>query len=475
MNSPHQPLEIVVEEKLPVDAALTTKNGVRTLHLRPQTVDSAVRNIRNAVPEITLEDAERLVQQHCPEFPGFDDLLGLTDPRPPSIEGPAASPPSEPTARRRSKAVLVAALIPALAASWALGRYTTVAEVPPKDAAASTPDAEPDAGAAAAPFTDPEFEFFSGASTIVCDPISTLEAECTDSDGVVMLTKAATGPDSTIFTFSYGSERIGLRIFYDAAYASTWSRQDGSRELYPHMRVHDRYVLWGTDPDRIEEYADLLEAPQPQEFNVAERRGSAPLPPRLAALTLGTLGLDGAEVRQIIAKPAGATVDAPTMLAARLVLGLEPAPGQPPHANEEDIVALAAGIEPPTRAEERGGNTQAPSTGTPSTTPKNPTGPRPPATSPGPTPPPTAPPPATTPPPQVPPPPTSPAPEPTPTPPPPSETPAPPVEQPSPPVVPPPTEEVPAEGDPSLPATEDPGHEEDDLLILPSAWTLAVV
>ncbi|MFF9901203.1 hypothetical protein [Streptomyces longispororuber] len=356
MSSPPERIDIHVSKDFPADVALFTIDGVRTLFMRPQEFNTAVHNVRNALPSIPHEAAEQMVRQHPESFPLFDELFGRNDPVPPPVTysappPPPAAPISKQPFRRawRRKALVVAALLPALAGSWALGRYTHIPDVTEEKAKASAPDstpgtAESDAGTAKAPFTDPKFKSFSGASTITCDPISTLEAECTDADGMVMSSKAATGPDSTIFTFSYGSERIGLRIFYDAKYAGTWARQDGSRELYPHMEVHGRYVLWGTDSERIAEYSGLLEKADDGNEPVA-LGGSTPLPPRLAALTLGTLGLDSHEVHQIMAAPPGTTADAPTMLVARLVLGLDPGPTWTGGWGE-DIVAIAAGIEP---------------------------------------------------------------------------------------------------------------------------------
>ncbi|MFD9394965.1 hypothetical protein ACFWBB_30835 [Streptomyces sp. NPDC060000] len=521
-SSPTEKLDIVVG-KFPTDAMLCNIKGVRTLFMREsQTFTNAVENVRNVLPGITIEAAERMIREQCPEFRDLDELLGRTDPVPPSVEGPSTAWAVDvakaqlPRSKRRRKVVLVAALLPALAASWALGRYTNVADTSPSTKA-SAPDATPNtaefgAGAGKAPFTDPKFEWFSGSSEIDCDPINTLEAECTDADGMVMSTKAATGPDSTIFTFSYGSERIGLRIFYDAEYADTWARQDGSKELYPHMKVHDRYVLWGTDPGRIKEYADLLvDADKHKSAAPTAMGGATPLPPRLAALTLGTLGLNNHEVNQILARPV--TSDAPTMLAARLVLGLVTAPVWF-ESGADDIVALAAGIEPhpPTTGTTEGSTpvvvpvsepsapTTSPSTptgggSTPTTTPSTDTKPSTPTTPTTPT----APtPPATTPPPETPsepstPPVADPAPsDPEPSTPQAAETPAPdddpaPVEETPAPVEedPAPVEETPApvqtpaegaapvEEQEQAPPAQSTGQVGDDLLILDSAWTVA--
>ncbi|MEU9354968.1 hypothetical protein AB0D65_29235 [Streptomyces griseoloalbus] len=530
MSSHTDKLDIIVGE-FPTDAALYNIKGVRTLFMSSaQTFSNAVENVRNVLPGITLEAAERMIREQCPEFKDIDDLLGLNRPAPPSVERPPIEPvdvvKEQFPGKRRRKVVLVAALLPALAASWALGRYTNVADTAPADTAKATaaaPDkAADDAEDDVAPFKEPRFTRFAGASNIDCDPISPLEAECTDADGKVMSTKAATGPDSTIFTFSYGSERIGLRIFYEAAYAETWARQDGTQDLYPHLEVHGRYVLWGTDAARVKEYSDLLV--ESDRGDVRAMGGREPLPPRLAALTLGTLGLDQGEVHQLLAQsPTAVPADTPAIMAARLVLGMDEAP--PTSAldaapESEDIVALAAGIEPtpstggkttPDTATEpdeagstvpvgtggSGTGTKQPATGTSPST-DAPTEPSTPSTQPSTPPaetkppaettkPPTTTDPATPPPPQPEKPPADPAPtepaEPPPTetpeppagetPPPAEETPEPPAEQtPDPAEETPAPVETPAETD-HAPPGRTPGEGGDDLLILNSAWTVS--
>ncbi|MGV9509406.1 hypothetical protein ACWDQZ_27775 [Streptomyces tendae] len=525
-------IEIEVGD-FPLDSSFIEHQGTYTLFLRPQSFSSAVEHVRNVLPHVALEAAESMVREQCPEFPDFDKLMGLDLPPAPSIERPADPPMKEDVLeperrKRRRRAVLVAALLPALAASWAVGRYTNVADTSPdKQAAAATPDAA-GAGVDEAPFTGPKFTHFAGASNIDCEPISPLEAECTDADGKVMSTKAATGPDSTLFTFSYGSERIGLRIFYDAKYAETWARQDGTQDLYPNLEMHDRYALWGTDPQRIKEYGALI-AESERAGGAAPMGGAKPLPPRLAALTLGTLGLDQGEVHQLMAQsPTPVPTATPTIMAARLVLGLDQVPPTPAGAaapEGDDIVAIAAGIEP--KPSTGGKTSPEPSTEPsepPATVPTGGTGTSP--TSPTPTPPPTsttppaepspdtqeptAPPadtkpptetkpptttPATeTPPPQPSTPPAEPTPpaDPAPTEPPaedPSEpadeTPAPPAEEPPAPpaeeLPPPPAEETPAPADPPAEETAPPvgpvpGQDDsgDDLLVLDSAWTVGV-
>ncbi|MFI5990313.1 hypothetical protein ACIBAC_00465 [Streptomyces sp. NPDC051362] len=348
MSGSQEKIDIVVG-KFPADAALLRTNGVRTLFMGTgQTFSRAVDNVMNVLPGITREAAERMIREQCPEFPDLDDMLGLNAPAPPSIERPPVDLKADvtterlpDTGKRRRKVFIVAALLPALAASWALGRYTNVADPAAGSVKASAPDATPEQG----PFNSSKFTKFAGAGDIDCETINTLQAECTDADGMVMSTKAATGPDGTIFTFSYGSQRIGLRIFYDVDYADTWARQDASKAMYPHMEKHGRYVLWGTDSKRIREYGELLDQAERDNSPGTAMRGMAPLPPRLAALTLGTLGLDAHQVNQIIAQPSGAVIDGPVMMAARLCLGLDTAPPFSTRSIGDDIVAIAAGLD----------------------------------------------------------------------------------------------------------------------------------
>ncbi|MFB6629915.1 hypothetical protein ACFCWY_08475 [Streptomyces sp. NPDC056362] len=356
MSRPAQRLDIIVDKALPVAVAKRTINGVATLILQPQVFESAVESVRSVLPGISVKDAEEMIRTQCPEFRRFDELIGRPEPPAPRVDlGPPPAPVDvdvvfqepRPGSRRWRRVALAAALLPALAASWCLGRYTDV--IDPRPTYASSPQitaAEPGAAPVPAPFTDQRFEDFAGTSRIECSPVSTLVAECTDADGMVMSTKAATGPDSTIFTFSYGSERVGLRIFYDEQYADTWASQDGSRDMYPNLKVHGRYALWGTDEGRITEYRELLEKADRDRrgSSPAAMGGTTPLPQRLAALTLGTLGLTHQEVQRIIAEPAAASTDGPTVLAARLVLGLDYRSGRFIPAGD-DIVALAAGVE----------------------------------------------------------------------------------------------------------------------------------
>ncbi|NEW73786.1 hypothetical protein [Streptomyces rhizosphaericus] len=329
------------------DVGVVTMNGERHLFLTPQSFDSAVRQVSSAMPDLPLEQVERMVRE-CGQFEDFDELLVPFEPAPPvDIPLPSAGPSELARPRGRAKRwVIAAALLPALAGSWALGHFTSSGTF--GTAASGRDKSSSSTGTKTAePFDDPKFMDFSAAGKIDCNPIDNLEAECTDADGMVMSTKAATGPDSTIFTFSYGSERLGLRIFTDTEYAGTWTKQDGSQELYPNLVRVGRYVLWGTDEERLKEYLKLLRSGPKKVPSVAPSMDIAePLPPRLAALTLGTLGLGGQDVHTILSAPQDAPIDTPLLMAAQAVLGVTHHSPSGMSAGEDDIVALAAGIEP---------------------------------------------------------------------------------------------------------------------------------
>ncbi len=367
MTSATPPIKIHVldpddnDDDVPLtDVGVVNINGERHLFLSPQSFYSAVRQVKSAMPDLPEEQVERLVREHC-EFKDFDELLGPPVEAAPPVDLPPFTQEPATPARPRGRAkkwAVAAAVLPAFAGAWALGHYTGA---DPASAAASAPDATPNTASddvardnrnlGPEPFTADDFTAFSEAGKIDCSPIDNLEAECTDADGMVMATKAATGPDSTIFTFSYGSERIGLRIFGTAEYAETWTLQDGSQELYPNMVRSGRYVLWGTDEARLKEYETLLASASKQSaagaHQVHAMGGAEPLPPRLAALTLGTLGLDEYDVHTILFAPQDASVDAPVLMAAQAVLGVHDATPPAVVFGEDDIVALAVGLEPP--------------------------------------------------------------------------------------------------------------------------------
>ncbi|MFD9190441.1 hypothetical protein ACFWCA_19690 [Streptomyces phaeochromogenes] len=270
------------------DVGVVNLGGERHLILKPQPFDSAVRQVRSAMPDLPMEQVERLLREYPADFRDFNDLLGSAE----SVRfldiTPMPGEPVEPVRVDGRAKWWVVGTVLALAASWVLGYATATVPVRASASASETNrtyavDAQP----TAKPFVGPEFLGFSKAGRIDCKPIADLEAECTGVDGMVMSTVAAIGAESTIFMFSYGSERIGLRIFYDSKYATTWTRQAGTQKLYPDLRVHGRYVMWGTDPGRIGEYMGLIED-EDRRGRLVAMGGQDYRTSRLAALTVDT-------------------------------------------------------------------------------------------------------------------------------------------------------------------------------------------
>lgn len=244
------------------DLGLVNIGGERHLFLKPQSFDSAVRQVCSVMPDLPVEQVERLVREH-PEFKGFDELLGSVASAARLEIAPSFDEPPQPVDRlgRVKRWGVAASLASALVGSWGLGHVTAGStERTPVSVAGASPSPTSTLQHAAEPFASSEFMEFADAGQIDCRPIANLEAECTDADGMVMSSKAATGPDSTIFTFSYGSEQMGLRIFGESDYSEIWIRQDGTAELYPNLSRSGRYVLWGTDEKRLSTYAERLRA-----------------------------------------------------------------------------------------------------------------------------------------------------------------------------------------------------------------------
>ncbi|WP_031105506.1 hypothetical protein [Streptomyces sp. NRRL S-146] len=73
------------------DVGVVTIGGQRHLFLSPQSFGSAVRQVSSAMPDLPLEQVERLVREHCTELKDFDELLGPIEPAPPVDTPPPLS------------------------------------------------------------------------------------------------------------------------------------------------------------------------------------------------------------------------------------------------------------------------------------------------------------------------------------------------------------------------------------------------
>lgn len=292
-----------------VDAALRFRDdGAPELILSPkQTFESACRAVSAAMPNMHPDEVRRLVRRSLPDAMELADLLPAA-PRARSV-APRGGGRRRGQAHRLARCVVASVGGMTVAGAFLIGyamhepAATTVASTP----AISTDDL----------FTGGLFDSFAEAGG-KCEPMGKMHARCVDSDGMVMLTEASLGPGSVTYSFTYGGDRIVLKAFQDEDSSLAWARQRPTAILTgsDHLRRVGRYVLYGTDAKRIEQYVDLLGRSGKAKPAMA-RRGDVdtlrlapvawvnpiePLPHRLRALALGSLGLDDAGDVQRVAE-----------------------------------------------------------------------------------------------------------------------------------------------------------------------------
>jgi hypothetical protein len=250
----------VVVKDVGVDAALVDGDW---LVLSPhQSFSNAVDAVQRLLPRMPTDLVRSLIRTHLPDAPDLEI--------PPT---PAAAQRTEVRWRVYAVSVISAAAVAVAGISASLYGSMT----------AST-------SAAAEPYARPGFQAFAEQGQILCQPIGDLAAKCTDLDGAVLLAEAAVTTSSTLYWFSYGRHFICLRVFRTEEDARRWVAQPGVREAYPTARVRGRYVIWGTDPVRLERYeralsrtTDAAAAPSVD--------GVSSIPAGVGALMLGTLGV----------------------------------------------------------------------------------------------------------------------------------------------------------------------------------------
>lgn len=231
--NPHQP-EVLVKD-VGVDAALYPGGDRPVLILRPaQSFESAVQAVRAVLPAMHPDAARRLVREHLPGLPTQETV---DTPRPPLR-----------VVRSHPVAVTVGLLA---AAALLVGGFLLTA------VAASGQGDDSGAAAPAVTFTGDLFDVWqkSGGG---CVEAGRGRARCVDTDGYVLYAEAGTWPDGTVYVFSYGGERIVARAFPTGRDASRWAREDGTGDLFGYVRAVGSWVLAGTDPTRIDRYADLI-------------------------------------------------------------------------------------------------------------------------------------------------------------------------------------------------------------------------
>lgn len=330
----------VATEEFDADALLIRHGDIVLLAINPKKPFQSAVNAAMAVllpdfPNLHLDDVRALIRPVIPDMVELESMLGAD--MPPLTTSAPCPEPQPATARRfhrgrLGRGLLVAAVAAAgVGAGWGTQQATQQSPAAGSQTTVKTYE------------SDPDFKRFAAAGRMQCETIGFLQAKCTDTDGMVMLGEAAIGPGSTIYTFSYGSERIGLRVFTTTANATTWVQQTGTKATYPRLTQHGRYAMWGTDQARLSEYEKLLRQSERQEA-AGQSADSLPMPERLAVLALGTLGAD--TPRYVVRAP-GADQPATNawLLAVSMVMG-DPASTTPTSdpSHGDDIVAAAVGM-----------------------------------------------------------------------------------------------------------------------------------
>ncbi|MFD4933447.1 hypothetical protein [Streptomyces virginiae] len=332
----------VLEEDMDADAITFTNNieGVTYLFVRPgQSFGVAVEAILRVCPELTLPQVQDLVRTHCPSIIEMNQRLG-TDQNLPRFEAaPAAGvvPPAQVKAEgahRRRKAPrwarIAAVAAPALAGGVFLAQLLQPAGGK-TSSAAPAPSLSREDQAAAGTYKDPEFKKIAEGGQLTCDPMGAYEAKCVDSDGQVMSSEASVGT-STAFTFSYGFEKVGFRIFPDDDGAKAWTAEESNRHLYANVIRHGRVVLWGTDQKRLADWerslADTAFETQRARHTMMMTQAAPlklpplPLPDRLSFLAFGTLHATEETIQHAVAAEDMKAVQ--LLRAVQLVLGNAP-------------------------------------------------------------------------------------------------------------------------------------------------------
>lgn len=257
---------VLVADDSPTDAALLeAPDGSRVLVLRPmQTFSNAVAQITKLMPSAHPDTVRGIVRLYLPDSADFDSVESVTRR---SVSSTLPMPVGDDERAHRRKRLL-----------QKVGIHVGMWSVVSLSAIAYMVGDEP----RPAPYESAEFQQFAAKGQMMCSPIDAATASCTDVDGTVMLSTVMTGPQSTLFNFTYGSHRVGMRVFETDKAALQWASADGSKALYDNLRVAGRYVFFGTDQQRVATYAGLVSK---------EARKSGQLPGRVTALAVGALNL----------------------------------------------------------------------------------------------------------------------------------------------------------------------------------------
>ncbi|MGW5360771.1 hypothetical protein [Actinopolymorpha pittospori] len=307
----------IVVEDVGADAVLVEVNGEPVLVLSPhQSFASAVGAVERYVPDIDQDRARALVRAHLPDAPDLE-VAGDT--------------PSVPAADREVRRWVPAKLVIVVAAVAAAGGI--VLGQLGNQAGPST--AETELRSASSPFASDTFRRLAAEGDLMCTPIGTLRARCTDWDGSVMLAEANVGPGKLTVIFSYGKERIGVAVFPSGAAAHAWVSEPATRAMYPGAGAEGRFVIWGTDQEKVASYLARISGVTDSSLEgpVSSRLGGPTLPPvrmravpaSLEGMLMGALGVTPEQVDRAISTGLDRTFSSVQASAVALLLGTPPA------------------------------------------------------------------------------------------------------------------------------------------------------
>lgn len=267
---------IIVDTDAPTDAALVdTLSGGRVLVLRPyQSFSNAVDQITRLLPGMHPDRVRALVRTYLPDAKDFD---GLESMRHGTIETHIPSPPVEDEHRRHRH------LIRKIIAHTAVWSVLTLAGI----GYAVSRGADD-----FAPYESASFQHFAQLGRLMCDPIDKTRARCVDVDGTVMISTVFTSSDQTVFSFAYGKDNLSMRVLRDPTAAREWVIGGGNHRLYDNATQAGRYVFYGTDAERVREYAKLVSGDTPKSVDGGVDRvmglavGALNLPDRIQLVSL---------------------------------------------------------------------------------------------------------------------------------------------------------------------------------------------
>lgn len=357
-----EPPRVVVAD-IGTDAALYSEPGNRVLVLRPgQTFSNAVAAAQRCLPNAHPDVIRTVVRTYLPDAPDFDL------PSVPPVLRSEPVPVRTPVQPRwfMSRTVMVGILCVATALS--LGGWGLVGIGTDEPPVAAVDQGDPNTAnvrqAGMEPYKNEAFRDFAKRGELTCDPLANaMRAACTDWEGSAMVSEATIGADRIIFTFQYGKERVSLGIFTTELDAATWAKMNQDREG---VRVEGRFVLWGTDKDKLDAYKKLLvnarkppksagaivpSADHPEHAASATSAGlqdaavklAQLLPKQLGAIVMGTLGVTSDAVDRAGRLGIDRALSPAVAVAVRLALGVPP-PREDKEtggASNEDVLTIA--------------------------------------------------------------------------------------------------------------------------------------